>query len=174
MLEESGQERNLVRPERFELEAICGRKRSGSPQPKFRAVCARDRKAMVRPERFELPTYCSGGNRSIHLSYGRIPYCQSTRPRETASTSPGIRQTNPPHKNKKSRLGAIRPERARLIRFATSKSIFVGKKLNWALSNSDRAGHHRREVHPGLRHGLGRPRRLHRRCARSSVVPHSR
>src|SRR5580700_5081792 len=23
---------------------------------------------MVRPERFELPTYCSGGNRSIHLS----------------------------------------------------------------------------------------------------------
>jgi hypothetical protein len=28
---------------------------------------------MVRPERFELPTYCSGGNRSIHLSYGRPP-----------------------------------------------------------------------------------------------------
>jgi hypothetical protein len=28
---------------------------------------------MVRPERFELPTYCSGGNRSIHLSYGRSP-----------------------------------------------------------------------------------------------------
>ena len=27
---------------------------------------------MVRPERFELPTYCSGGNRSIHLSYGRV------------------------------------------------------------------------------------------------------
>jgi hypothetical protein len=26
----------------------------------------------VRPERFELPTYCSGGNRSIHLSYGRV------------------------------------------------------------------------------------------------------
>jgi hypothetical protein len=25
----------------------------------------------VRPERFELPTYCSGGNRSIQLSYGR-------------------------------------------------------------------------------------------------------
>jgi hypothetical protein len=25
----------------------------------------------VRPERFELPTYCSGGTRSIHLSYGR-------------------------------------------------------------------------------------------------------
>src|SRR5208337_3249999 len=26
---------------------------------------------LVRPERFELPTYCSGGNRSIQLSYGR-------------------------------------------------------------------------------------------------------
>jgi hypothetical protein len=26
----------------------------------------------VRPERFELPTYCSGGNRSIQLSYGRM------------------------------------------------------------------------------------------------------
>ena len=29
------------------------------------------RRNLVRPERFELPTYCSGGNRSIHLSYGR-------------------------------------------------------------------------------------------------------
>ena len=28
---------------------------------------------MVRPERFELPTCCSGGNRSIQLSYGRKP-----------------------------------------------------------------------------------------------------
>jgi hypothetical protein len=26
----------------------------------------------VRPERFELPTCCSGGNRSIQLSYGRV------------------------------------------------------------------------------------------------------
>src|SRR6266576_2994796 len=27
---------------------------------------------LVRPERFELPTCCSGGNRSIQLSYGRV------------------------------------------------------------------------------------------------------
>ena len=30
--------------------------------------------SMVRPERFELPTYCSGGNRSIQLSYGRAQF----------------------------------------------------------------------------------------------------
>ena len=29
---------------------------------------------MVRPERFELPTCCSGGNRSIQLSYGRSAF----------------------------------------------------------------------------------------------------
>jgi hypothetical protein len=28
-------------------------------------------RGLVRPERFELPAYCSGGNRSIQLSYGR-------------------------------------------------------------------------------------------------------
>ncbi len=29
------------------------------------------RRNLVRPERFELPACCSGGNRSIQLSYGR-------------------------------------------------------------------------------------------------------
>ena len=29
---------------------------------------------LVRPERFELPACCSGGNRSIQLSYGRTPH----------------------------------------------------------------------------------------------------
>ena len=29
-----GERENLVRPERFELEAFCGRERSGSPLPK--------------------------------------------------------------------------------------------------------------------------------------------
>ena len=33
----------------------------------------RNSRHLVRPERFELPTCCSGGNRSIQLSYGRIP-----------------------------------------------------------------------------------------------------
>jgi hypothetical protein len=32
----------------------------------------RSGRELVRPERFELPTCCSGGNRSIQLSYGRV------------------------------------------------------------------------------------------------------
>jgi hypothetical protein len=46
----------------------------------------------VRPERFELPTYCSGGNRSIHLSYGRIP--TSLHPEGGAIQLEGLKQLN--------------------------------------------------------------------------------
>jgi hypothetical protein len=47
---------------------------------------------MVRPERFELPTYCSGGNRSIHLSYGRTPeYSVYMAPFGRSNVHPGWR-----------------------------------------------------------------------------------
>src|SRR5262249_19643753 len=39
----------------------------------WRAMTA-EKEGMVRPERFELPTCCSGGNRSIQLSYGRTDH----------------------------------------------------------------------------------------------------
>jgi hypothetical protein len=47
----------------------------------------------VRPERFELPTCCSGGNRSIQLSYGRRPLCKrlyATVTREGALSLPTV------------------------------------------------------------------------------------
>ena len=43
-------------------------------------------KEMVRPERFELPTCCSGGNRSIQLSYGRARIFTVYMGKEEAST----------------------------------------------------------------------------------------
>jgi hypothetical protein len=59
----------MVCRERFKLEVHCDRKLSCSLQPKSLAgVGEGSVTLMVRPERFELPTYCSGGNRSIHLS----------------------------------------------------------------------------------------------------------
>src|SRR3984885_6950564 len=47
-------------------------------------MCSGD---LVRPERFELPTCCSGGNRSIQLSYGRKPMSSVYMRREGASIS---------------------------------------------------------------------------------------
>jgi hypothetical protein len=65
--QEAGATKNkLARPERFELEPICGRERSGSPQAKSRAERGISSRGMLqkgklaRPERFELPTYSSG------------------------------------------------------------------------------------------------------------------
>jgi hypothetical protein len=49
---------------------------------------------MVRPERFELPTCCSGGNRSIQLSYGRARVLTVYMWREPSSTS-SIREWRP-------------------------------------------------------------------------------
>ena len=51
---------------------------------------------MVRPERFELPTYCSGGNRSIQLSYGRALQEYYGKPVESfCSVSPALFLTDP-------------------------------------------------------------------------------
>jgi hypothetical protein len=53
------------------------------------------KRKMVRPERFELPTYCSGGNRSIHLSYGRLA---SVYMRGDRSINVGVRTGGDPTK----------------------------------------------------------------------------
>ena len=71
----------MARPERFELEPLCGRERGAAERDAAGEILSRTAAKdirpnknflkMARPERFELPTYCSGGNRSIQLSYGR-------------------------------------------------------------------------------------------------------
>jgi hypothetical protein len=48
---------------------------------------------MVRPERFELPTCCSGGNRSIQLSYGRTGIYSLHASRKGQQSSSGIQDS---------------------------------------------------------------------------------
>jgi hypothetical protein len=60
----------MVDPERLELEAFCGRERSGSTQPKSRAQRGIWSERMVDPERLELPTPAFEAQCSIQLSYG--------------------------------------------------------------------------------------------------------
>ena len=52
-----------------------------------------NRKQLVRPERFELPTCCSGGNRSIQLSYGRTGIIYSLHGAQSSSNRAVIGST---------------------------------------------------------------------------------
>ena len=122
---------------------------------------------MVRPERFELPTCCSGGNRSIQLSYGRARV--STVYMGKGS---GI-NVNIPQKQMKHakvtlgcervwRRGRIAQDSPRLLgsqpHGRDGDEIFLGLSF---FSNGRAARHHRRLGHRDLR---GRVRhRLHRR-----------
>ena len=83
---------------------------------------------MVRPERFELPTCCSGGNRSIQLSYGRKPTCTVYMRVEQPSTSSWLRRRRPPgivlvmYRRKTNRAQFARPS---AIRFILAGNVFL-------------------------------------------------
>ena len=103
---------------------------------------------MVRPERFELPTYCSGGNRSIHLSYGRTPMYSVYIERICSSNSAGMGFGANPMRN----TSFWEPTSVRGLRHH----------------------HHRRRVHPGRRLHRRHSRRDHgrlRQCAQFSDEP---
>ena len=60
---------------------------------------------LVRPPRFELGTFCSGGKRSIHLSYGRT--CEDGNRLKTRLHSHGAPLSNRPYRIRHSRKAAI-------------------------------------------------------------------
>src|SRR5215471_11622082 len=47
----------------------------------LRSTATESKGEVVRPGRFERPTFCSGGKRSIQLSYGRTLHQQFNMPR---------------------------------------------------------------------------------------------
>ncbi len=71
---------------------------------------------MVRPERFELPTYCSGGNRSIQLSYGRI------LPKYTSIDAPAC-PPNPAHR--RHGMGSVPSEAILFLRRLCSNTRYA-------------------------------------------------
>ncbi len=115
------------------------------------------RQYLVRPERFELPTYCSGGNRSIHLSYGRLAsvYMGGLR-----SINVGARAEGP---SEKARSEPFRREATeRRPQSHQPSPVRNLKTLNSGLARRlRRPGRHglRRDLRLGLR---GRVRRLRR------------
>ena len=96
---------------------------------------------LVRPERFELPTCCSGGNRSIQLSYGRSAIKDSLH---------GLAET--PQRGHEAGAAARLDSRWRL---SPQGSLFQDDSRD---ATSGRVFRRR----PRVRHGRG-PRRLRRR-----------
>ena len=125
----------------------------------------------MRPERFELPTCCSGGNRSIQLSYGRarIPTVYMGRGKSFnggLSTSLGIGADS--DLREREQLSQEQPSWAWRTAGGGCPHIKQSLGSKAGLASSGRAAH-RRHHRPGHHDLRGRDRRhLHRRrCVRS-------